>query len=58
MSFGEWCIHFEIVYYVLSPDYLKYMDTQQAVCLAIYDSFEKEGISFAHPAQKLMWENE
>jgi small-conductance mechanosensitive channel len=43
----------ETVYYVLSPDYNRYMDIQQAINLRLYQELEKLGVSFAYPAQKL-----
>jgi len=50
-SYGDFALNFEIVYYVLSPDFNVYMDIQQAINLDIYRSFEKEGIEFAYPTQ-------
>ena len=44
---------FEVVYYVLSPDYNVYMDTQQAVNFTIFQRFARERIEFAHPTQML-----
>jgi len=52
-SFGDSAILFEIVYYMLVPDYAVYMDTQQAVNLAIRQLFEREGIEFAFPTQTI-----
>lgn len=48
-SFGDYSLDFEIVYYVLSPDYNIYMDTQQQINLEIMNAFIKEGIEFAYP---------
>jgi small-conductance mechanosensitive channel len=50
-AYGTSSLDFEIVYYVLSPDYNQYMDIQQAVNLGIHERFEQEGISFAYPTQ-------
>ena len=50
-AYGASSLDFEIVYYVLSPDYNQYMDIQQAVNLGIHERFEQEGISFAYPTQ-------
>jgi len=50
-SYGDFALVFEIVYYVLSADYNKYMDIQQAINLQIYHLFEQEGIEFAYPHQ-------
>lgn len=52
-SFGDSSLVFEIVYYVLSSDYNKYMDVQQEINLAIKEEFEKRGIEFAYPTQTL-----
>jgi small-conductance mechanosensitive channel len=52
-EFGDFSLNFEIVYYMKTRDYLKYMDTQQAINLAIKESFEKEGIEMAFPTQTI-----
>ncbi|HEX2209428.1 MAG TPA: mechanosensitive ion channel family protein [Longimicrobium sp.] len=46
-------LDFEVVYYVLSPDFNVYMDRQQAINLEIFGRFEAEGIEFAYPTQTL-----
>lgn len=48
-GFGQSSLDFEVVYYVESPDYLKYMDIQQAINLDLVENFQKLGISFAFP---------
>ena len=50
-SFGDFSLIFEVVYYVLSRDYNKYMDIQQEINFSIKDEFEKRGIEFAYPTQ-------
>ncbi|MCL6523588.1 MAG: mechanosensitive ion channel family protein [Thermoflavifilum sp.] len=50
-SYGDFALIFEIVYYVLSADYNKYMDIQQAINLQIFRLFQQEGIAFAYPHQ-------
>ncbi|QEC42891.1 mechanosensitive ion channel family protein [Pseudobacter ginsenosidimutans] len=52
-TFAESSLEFEVVFYVLSPDYNMYMDRQQSINLRIYEQFEQEGISFALPAQRI-----
>ncbi|MCK9594837.1 MAG: mechanosensitive ion channel family protein [Candidatus Omnitrophica bacterium] len=52
-SYGDFSLIFEIVYYVIGPDYNKYMDTQQDINFAIKEEFEKRGIEFAYPTQTL-----
>jgi small-conductance mechanosensitive channel len=52
-KYSAFSLDFETVYHVLSPDYTKYMDIQQAVLFAIHEAFEREGIKFAYPTHKL-----
>jgi small-conductance mechanosensitive channel len=44
---GEAALCFEIVYFVLDPDYNHYMDIQQAINFEILGRFDAEGIGFA-----------
>ncbi|MDD4980486.1 MAG: mechanosensitive ion channel family protein [Candidatus Omnitrophica bacterium] len=53
LSFGDYSLIFEIVYYVIGGDYNKYMDTQQQINFALTEEFEKRGIEFAYPTQTL-----
>jgi small-conductance mechanosensitive channel len=53
-EYGEFALTFEVVYYVLTPDYAIYMDTQQAINLGIHRRFEEAGVSFAYPTQELI----
>ncbi len=57
-SYGDFSLNFEMVYYVLSSDYNKYMDIQQEINYAIKSEFEKKGIEFAYPTQTLFVEKE
>ncbi|NOZ26365.1 MAG: mechanosensitive ion channel family protein [Nitrospirae bacterium] len=52
-SYGDFSLIFEVVYYVLSSDYNKYMDIQQEINFRIKEEFEKRGIEFAYPTQTL-----
>lgn len=52
-AFGDFALIFEIVYYVLSPDYTEAMDIQQTINLAIFRRFAAAGIDFAYPTQML-----
>jgi len=47
---------FETVYYVLSPDYNRYMDVQQAINLRLHRELEAMGVEFATPVQKVFLE--
>ncbi len=55
-SYGDFSLVFEVVYYVLSSDYNKYMDIQQETNFVIKEEFEKRGIEFAYPTQTLFLE--
>jgi small-conductance mechanosensitive channel len=55
-EYGESSLIFEVVYFVLSPDFNTMMDVRQTINLAIFRKFETEGISFAYPTQTLYLE--
>lgn len=57
-SFGDSALIFEMVYYVLDPDYNRYMDIQQVINLEIHHRFEAEGLDFAYPTQTLFLRQE
>ncbi|GLS06015.1 hypothetical protein GCM10007860_31800 [Chitiniphilus shinanonensis] len=48
---GNASFTFEVVYFVLSPDFNLYMDIQQAINLDLVSAFEREGLEFAVPVQ-------
>ncbi|MFP4430557.1 MAG: mechanosensitive ion channel family protein [Spirochaetaceae bacterium] len=50
-AYGASSLDFEVVYYVLSPDFNIYMDIQERINLAIYEAFEERGIKFAFPTR-------
>jgi small-conductance mechanosensitive channel len=52
-KYGDSSLLFEVVYYVLSPDYNRYMDIQQAINLEIFERFASEEIEFAYPTRTL-----
>ena len=52
-AIGASSLDFEVVYYVLNPDYNRYMDIQQAINLTLMERLESEGIRFAFPTQTL-----
>jgi small-conductance mechanosensitive channel len=49
-ALGDTSLVFEAVYTIPSPDYLQFMDIQQAINLAILERFQQQGIELAHPA--------
>ena len=52
-EFGESALTFEVVYFVLDPDFNKYMDIQHNINLEIYRYFNQRRIGFAHPMRVL-----
>lgn len=51
---GVSSLEFETVYYVLSPDYNRYMDIQQAINLRLHRTLAALGVEFALPTQTLL----
>lgn len=49
-TFAPSWLDYECVYYVLTPDYNRYMDIQQAINFRIHEAFERENIDFAYSA--------
>lgn len=53
-GFGQSSLEFEVVYWMLDPDFNNYMDTQQAINLALIDALENAGVRFAVPARSVV----
>lgn len=53
LRYGEFSLVFEVVYHVLSPEYMEYARIQQAVNMGIMRKFRRERIEFAYPTQTL-----
>jgi small-conductance mechanosensitive channel len=58
MSYGDFSLNFETVYYVLSPDYNIYADIQQEINIKLFERFEDEQIVFAFPSRTIYFANE
>lgn len=54
MSYGDFSLIFEIVYFVMKPDYNLHMDIQQAINLKIFEVFARDEIEFAYPTQTVV----
>jgi len=52
-AYAESWLSFEAVYTVLTADYTRYMDLQQAIYLDILRRFAAEGIQFAFPSRTI-----
>ena len=53
-DFGESALNFEVVYFVLGPNYNLYMDIQEKINLGIYQGFKQRGIEFAFPTRTML----
>jgi small-conductance mechanosensitive channel len=53
-SFGDSSIRIEAVYFVLDPDYKRYMDVQQAINLEVIRRFASENVQFALPTRTVI----
>jgi len=51
---GESSLDFETVYYVLSPDFNRYMDVQQDVNLQLHRGLAQLGVEFAYPTRRIV----
>ena len=56
-SFGAYSLNIDVVYFVLSSDYDRYMDLNQSVNLGIKEAFERLGVSFAFPTSTVQIES-
>jgi small-conductance mechanosensitive channel len=52
-AYGDFSLIFEIVYFVQTDNYNRYMDIQQEINLRLYKEFEARQIQFAFPTQTL-----
>ncbi|KRB70477.1 hypothetical protein ASE07_07640 [Noviherbaspirillum sp. Root189] len=52
-NYSESALQFEVVYYVLTLDFNRYMDIQQEINLAILREFRRLGVDFAFPTRPL-----
>ncbi|MEO7106251.1 MAG: mechanosensitive ion channel family protein [Rhodoferax sp.] len=53
---GDSSLNFDVVYWMLTPDYNTYMDTQQAINLALLRGLKDKGVEFAFPTRTLILE--
>jgi small-conductance mechanosensitive channel len=51
---GAASLDFETVYYVLSAEFNRYMDVQQAINMRLHRALAELGIEFAYPTQRLL----
>ncbi len=51
---GAYSLDFEIVYWLLSPDFTTHMDAKQGILLDLFAQFTSADIGFAYPTQTLL----
>lgn len=56
-SYGESSLKYEIVYFILSGNYIDYMDIQQLINFEIRERFDELNLVFAFPTRTLYIEN-
>ena len=54
---GEYCLQFELAYFVEHPKINPLLDLQQAVNFRILEEFRRLGVEFAYPAQRVVVES-
>lgn len=54
-GFGDSSLDFELVYYVLSPDYTVHMNEKQAINLALMHELKALGVEFAFPTRTIVF---
>ncbi|HVR44697.1 MAG TPA: mechanosensitive ion channel family protein [Thermoanaerobaculia bacterium] len=52
-KFGDSSLDFEVVYWMLVPDYNRYMDAQQRINLELFSRLREIGVGFAFPTRTL-----
>ncbi len=50
-NFSDSSLDFEVVYFMKTPDFNTYMDTQQSINLAIKEGLDKQGIEMPYPTR-------
>jgi small-conductance mechanosensitive channel len=56
-SYGDFSLNFQVVFYMLTSDYMVFMDTRQAINLEIYRRFSEEKIEMPYPTQMILLSN-
>jgi small-conductance mechanosensitive channel len=56
VELSDFSLDYEVVYYMKTSDYVKYLDTQQQINFEILDAFTNEGITMPFPTQSIYLE--
>lgn len=52
-NYGASSLDYELVFWVLGPEYVLYMSEQQKLLISIFEKFQKEGVEFAFPTRTI-----
>jgi len=53
LTYGDYSLKFEVIYFVESSDFNKYADIQQEINFRIFEVFQQKNIKFAYPSQTI-----
>jgi small-conductance mechanosensitive channel len=51
LSYGDYSLKYEVVFFVETADYNRYADIQQEINFRIFEKFQEKNIKFAYPSQ-------
>jgi small-conductance mechanosensitive channel len=57
-EFGDFTFNFEVIYYIKTPNYQKYMDIKQDINFGLLEAFEKENIVMPYPTQTILFKKD
>ncbi|HPK54642.1 MAG TPA: mechanosensitive ion channel family protein, partial [Smithellaceae bacterium] len=57
-EYGDSALNYEVVYFVMTPEYGIFMDVQETINLEIFRRFQEEGIEFAYPTRTVLIQKE
>ena len=53
LSYGDYSLKYEVVFFVETADYNRYADIQQEINFKIFEKFQQKNIKFAYPSQTI-----
>ena len=53
LSYGDYSLKYEVVFFVETADYNRYADIQQEINFRIFEKFQQKNIKFAYPSQTI-----
>jgi small-conductance mechanosensitive channel len=56
LTYGDFSLKYEIVYFVETADYNRYAEIQEKINLKLFEEFKQKNIKFAYPSQTIFME--